>query len=76
MIRNEDRFFLFAETGQLILADLTNEGYEEHGRMQVLEPTGDCFGRPVVWSHPALANKKLFVRNDKEIVCVDLAERP
>jgi hypothetical protein len=28
----------------------------------------------VVWSMPALANKCVFVRNDQEIVCVDLAE--
>ena len=31
-------------------------------------------GRDVVWSHPAFANKKMFARNDKEFVCVDLSE--
>jgi hypothetical protein len=30
-------------------------------------------GRPVVWSHPAFADKCLFARNDKELVCVSLA---
>jgi outer membrane protein assembly factor BamB len=74
VIRNADHFLIFAETGELIMAELSAAGYQEHGRMQVLEPTGECFGRPVVWSHPALANKKLFVRNDQELVCVDLAE--
>ena len=29
-------------------------------------------GRPVVWSHPAFANKSVYARNDQEIVCVSL----
>jgi len=29
-------------------------------------------GRDVVWCHPAFANKCVFVRSDKEIVCVSL----
>ncbi len=43
------------------------------GRFKVIEPTNDCFDRAVVWSYPAYANNKLFVRNDKEIVCYSLA---
>ena len=39
----------------------------------VLEPTNNTFGRPVVWSHPAFAQRCLFARNDRELVCVDLA---
>ena len=31
--------------------------------------------RPVVWMHPAFANKNMYARNDKEIVCVSLAEK-
>jgi len=29
-------------------------------------------GRDVVWSHPAFANGCIFVRNDREIVCLSL----
>jgi len=39
----------------------------------VVDPTAECFGRNVVWAHPAFAQRCAFVRNDKEIVCVDLA---
>lgn len=67
------RVWLFSETGDLILARLTPDAYEEQGRMHLLEPTNECFGRPVVWSHPAFANKCCFARNDKELVCVSLA---
>ena len=69
------RVWLFSETGDLILASLTRDAYEERGRMHVLEPTNECFGRSVVWTHPAFANGCCFVRNDKELVCVSLAAR-
>jgi hypothetical protein len=73
IVRHQDRFFLFSETGDLILANLSPEGYHEISRFHVLEPTNECFGRDVVWSHPAFAEKCVFARNDKELVCVDLS---
>ncbi len=73
IIRQADRYWLFTENGDLILADLSPEGYKELGRAHILEPTGDAFGRPVVWCSPAFANKRMYVRNDKECVAVDLA---
>jgi hypothetical protein len=72
-VKNADRYFLFSETGDLIIARLTPEKYEEVSRANLLEPTGESFGRKVVWSHPAFADKKVFARNDKELVCFDLA---
>ncbi len=75
IVKHEDRYLLFSETGDLIFAKLTPQAYEEQSRMHVLEPTSDAFGRAVVWSHPALANRKLFARNDREIVCVDLSAK-
>lgn len=68
------RYALFSEKGDLILADLTPEGYTERGRAHLLEPTGDAFGRLVVWSQPAFAERAVFARNDKEIVCAELGE--
>ncbi len=74
LVKNGDRYFLFNENGDLISARLTRDGYEEQGRFHVLEPTNEAFGRQVVWSHPAFAEKCCFARNDKEIVCVSLAK--
>lgn len=73
LVKNGDRFFLPNEKGELVIARLSPQGYEEVSRAQVLESTGSAFGRPVVWSHPAFANRCMFARNDKEIVCVSLA---
>jgi hypothetical protein len=69
-----DRYWLFNETGFLILAEITEDGYKELDRTKVVEPTNNAFGRPVVWSMPAFANKHAYIRNDEEIICVDLAK--
>ena len=74
LTKNGDRYFIFNEKGELIIAKLSPEKYEEISRAKILEPTENVFGRMIVWSHPAYANKCMFARNDKEIVCVSLAE--
>ena len=68
------RTWIFSETGDLILARLSPEKYEELGRTRLLDPTNECFGREVVWSHPAFANGCILVRNDREVVCVSAKE--
>ncbi len=75
LVQHEDRVFVFNEHGYLILASLTPDGYEEIGRIKILEPTNPLANRPVVWMHPAFANKCVYARNDKELVCVDLSEK-
>jgi outer membrane protein assembly factor BamB len=73
VVKNGDRFFLFSETGALIIARLSAKGYEEVSRCKLLEPTGSTFGRSVLWSHPAFAGKCVFARNDRELICASLA---
>jgi len=73
IVKNGNRFFLFNEKGDLIIAKLSPPGYEEISRAHLLDPTGDAAGRAVLWSHPAFANRRVYARNDKEIICVDLA---
>ena len=72
LVKNGDRYFIFGESGHLAIAKLSPKGYEEISRAKLLEPTNECFGRDVVWSHPAFADGCMFARNDKEIVCVSL----
>lgn len=74
--KNGDRFFIFGENGDLVIARLTPEKYDEISRTKLLEPVGVGLGRRVVWSHPAYANRCIFARNDQEIVCVSLAAEP
>ena len=74
VVKNGDRFFLFTEKGELVIARMSPAGYEEVSRWKMLEPTGAYAGRPVVWSHPAFANRCVYARNDKELVCASLAK--
>jgi outer membrane protein assembly factor BamB len=74
IVRQDDRHWLFAETGELILGRLSPDGFTQLARAKVIEPTGKTHGRHVAWAPPAFANRKCYVRNDKEIIGVDLAK--
>jgi len=76
LIRHGDRFFLFNEHGELITAELSPLGYRETSRAALIEPTARAGRRTVVWCHPAFANRAVYVRNDHQIVCADLAAEP
>lgn len=67
------RLFLVNEKGDLIIARPSTERYEEIDRCHIIEPTYNVKGRKVVWSHPAFANRSIYYRNDKEVICVSLA---
>src|SRR5206468_6975492 len=73
LVAQGDRFFLFNEKGDMIIARLTPKGYEEISRAHIIDATDTLPRRKVVWTHPAFANKSAYIRNDKEIVCVSLA---
>ncbi|MFN0197064.1 MAG: PQQ-binding-like beta-propeller repeat protein [Planctomycetaceae bacterium] len=73
IIPHEDRFFIHNEQGELIIANLTPEGYTEISRALLVKPTRAVSRRMTIWSHPAFAMKSVFARNDEEIVRVNLA---
>jgi len=73
IVRQADRFWLFTERGELIIARLSTGGYQELDSAQVIETSNAAFGRDVVWSVPAYANRRAYIRNDEEIICVNLA---
>ncbi len=73
MAHTPQQWVIFNDSGELILADLKPTGYQEAARAKILSADTPSMGRTVVWSHPAFANKCVFARNDKELVCVSLA---
>lgn len=74
IVKNGDHFYLASETGDLICGKLSPKGYEEKSRTKLLKPTNSAFNRDVLWCHPAFAEKCIFWRNDKEIICASLAQ--
>ncbi len=75
-INDGDKVLIVNAVGDLILARLTPDGYQELSRTKVLN------GK--VWGHPAFAGDRLYVRSDGaeqsgaggpfELVCVSLTE--
>jgi len=76
LVEQGERCWLFNERGELIIAKLTPDGYDEIDRAKIIEPTNKLLGpsRPVVWMHPAFANKAVYARNDQEIIKVSAAK--
>jgi hypothetical protein len=75
LVKQADRYWMFNELGEIVLGRLSEKGFEESGRAKVIRATNKAFGREVVWCPPAFANRRLYVRNDEECVCVDLSTR-
>ena len=77
IVRHEDRFFINNDRGDLIIARMTPAGYEEISRTHLIAPTSEPGNRreleTVNWSHPAYANRRIYARNDEEIIAASLA---
>ena len=79
-VRHGDRYFINNDRGELVIAKLSPEGYEEIDRTTLIEPTHPYARRrefpAVLWSHAAYANRHILIRNDDEIVRFSLATEP
>ena len=81
LVQHEDRWFVINETGELVIARFTPAGYEEIDRTLLMTPntqtrggaTGRWDDRPVLWAHPAFANRHVVVRNETEVARLSLA---
>ena len=74
IVRNGDKAWMFNEQGELIIARLAPNGFHEISRARLIEPTDEQLDvRDVCWSHPAFANRCVYARNDKELLCADLS---
>lgn len=73
-VRNGDKVWCLTDTGDLCTLKLSPKGYEETSRVHLIDPTQAAGGRKVTWAHPAFANKNIYARNDREVICVSLAK--
>jgi len=78
IVRHGDRYFINNDRGDLIIAKLSPTGYQEISRTKLIKPTTPVGTRrefsAVNWCHPAYANKRIYIRNDEEILCASLAK--
>jgi len=65
LVLSGDLLVVLTENGKLVLVNATPEGHQELGSFQALEKTR-------TWNCPALADGKVYIRNDAEMACYDL----
>jgi outer membrane protein assembly factor BamB len=59
----DNKLLLVEEAGDLVLLDPNPKEYRELARTKICGNT---------WAHPAVANGRLFIRDEKALVCVEL----
>jgi outer membrane protein assembly factor BamB len=62
LIAADGKLFISTMKGELVIARATPKGYDELGRATILGQTRQA---------PALADGRIYLRDDKEIVCVE-----
>ncbi len=63
LILADDRLWLTNMQGEVVLVEASPEAFRELGRIQVLQTTRQA---------PALANGRLYVRDDEQVICLDV----
>jgi outer membrane protein assembly factor BamB len=61
----DNKLLLLEEAGDLVLLNPSPKEYRELARAKVCGQT---------WAHPALANGRLYIRDNKELICVQLGQ--
>jgi outer membrane protein assembly factor BamB len=59
----DDKMLMVEEKGDLVLFEPNRKAYSELSRSKICSNT---------WAHPALANGRLYIRDAKEFICVEL----
>src|SRR5262249_6600191 len=62
----DDRLLMLEEFGDLVLLQPDPKEYKELARTKVCDKT---------WAHPALANGLLYLRDEKDVLCVQLGAK-
>ncbi|MEO5898352.1 MAG: PQQ-binding-like beta-propeller repeat protein [Vicinamibacterales bacterium] len=65
----DDRLYLFSENGVVGIAEANPAGYREHGRFEIRT------GSLPTWSHPVVANGKLYLRDQDTIYAYSVAAK-
>jgi outer membrane protein assembly factor BamB len=66
LVAADGLLFILSDQGQVILAEATPEGFQEKGRIKAME------GK--TWTAPALSHGRLFLRDEDEMIVLDLRD--
>jgi outer membrane protein assembly factor BamB len=74
MTVNGSSVFIYNELGELIVAQLSPQGYKEICRTTLIEPSYSFGSKKLTWAAPSFAHGRVYARNEKEIICASLSE--
>jgi len=63
------------DQGELILGKLSPKGFDVISRAKLLDTSENTRGRNLLWCHPAFANRRAYVHNGKEMICIELGKQ-
>jgi outer membrane protein assembly factor BamB len=76
----EDRLYLYNDTGTAVLLQADSKSWKEHGRFEIPEKSKVPQSRKTsrsagIWTHPVVANGRLYLRDQELLFCYDVREK-
>ena len=69
----DNRFYCLGEgDGRVFLIDASPKGWQSHGEFKISPQTEQRNPKGKVWTHPVIANGKLYLRDQELIFCYDV----
>jgi outer membrane protein assembly factor BamB len=65
-------YCLSEDNGTVVLAAASPDGWKESGRFQIPHEGKDVENGGRIWTHPVVANGKLYLRNQEKLFCYDV----
>jgi outer membrane protein assembly factor BamB len=66
----DGRLYMRYQNGLMLLVEATPEGYREHGSFMIPDVKKES------WSHPVIANRRLYLREQDHLLVYDISARP
>jgi hypothetical protein len=67
------KLYLYSERGgEAVLIDASPGGWQEHGRFKIDPQSEQRSQRGAIWTHPVVANGKLFLRDQELLAAYDI----
>lgn len=68
----DNRLYLHAENGEVLLTGASPEGFREYGRFTPANPPDR--GQAKAWAYPVIANGRLYIRQAGTLWCYDIGQ--
>jgi outer membrane protein assembly factor BamB len=80
ILGTEERLYLYTDLGEVVLAEMNSKAWKEQGRFQIPEKskvpqTRKTSREAGIWTHPVVANGRLYLRDQELLFCYDVREK-